>query len=36
MRIGELCKRAGVSRDTIRYYETRGLIDTPSRRDNNY
>jgi DNA-binding transcriptional MerR regulator len=26
MRIGELCKRAGVSRDTIRYYERMGLL----------
>lgn len=31
MRIGELAKRAGVSRDTIRYYERRGLLPTPSR-----
>ena len=27
MRIGELCKRAGVSRDTVRYYERTGLLD---------
>ncbi|WP_055326520.1 heavy metal-responsive transcriptional regulator [Ralstonia solanacearum] len=27
MRIGELCKRAGVSRDTVRYYERMGLLD---------
>ncbi|MFG9976373.1 MerR family DNA-binding transcriptional regulator, partial [Pseudomonas aeruginosa] len=26
MRIGELCKRAGVSRDTVRYYERTGLL----------
>ena len=26
MRIGELAKRAGLSRDTIRLYESRGLI----------
>ncbi|HDR9128272.1 TPA: MerR family DNA-binding transcriptional regulator, partial [Burkholderia vietnamiensis] len=26
MRIGELCKRAGVSRDTVRYYERMGLL----------
>ena len=27
MRIGELCKRAGVSHDTVRYYERIGLLD---------
>lgn len=27
MRIGELSKRAGVSRDTVRYYERMGLLD---------
>jgi len=27
MLIGELCKRAGVSRDTVRYYERMGLLD---------
>lgn len=26
MRIGELSKRSGFSRDTIRYYEKMGLI----------
>ena len=26
MRIGELAKRSGLSRDTIRFYERRGLI----------
>jgi len=26
MRIGDLAKRSGVSRDTIRFYERRGLI----------
>jgi len=26
MRIGELSKRAGVSRDTVRYYERMGLV----------
>ena len=26
MRIGELAKRAGVSRDTIRFYERQGLL----------
>ena len=28
MRIGELAKRADVSRDTIRFYERRGLISS--------
>jgi MerR family Zn(II)-responsive transcriptional regulator of zntA len=27
MRIGELCRHAGVSRDTVRYYEKMGLLD---------
>ncbi len=27
MRIGEICKQAGVSRDTVRYYEKMGLLD---------
>ncbi|CAG9239075.1 Transcriptional regulator, MerR family [Paraburkholderia tropica] len=27
MLIGELCKQAGVSRDTVRYYERFGLLD---------
>jgi MerR family Zn(II)-responsive transcriptional regulator of zntA len=30
MRIGELCKQAGVSRDTVRYYERMGLLDKPA------
>lgn len=28
MRIGELSKRSGVSRDTLRYYEKQGLIQS--------
>lgn len=37
MLIGELSKRSGFSRDTIRYYEKIGLIvlPKPSRRNNN-
>ena len=31
MRIGELGKRAGVTPDTIRYYEREGLLDPPAR-----
>lgn len=38
MLIGELSKRSGFSRDTIRYYEKIGLIELPKdiRRENNY
>ncbi|MFP6584109.1 MAG: MerR family transcriptional regulator [Candidatus Hydrogenedentota bacterium] len=36
MLIGELVKNTGLSRDTIRYYETRGLLEEPIRRDNKY
>jgi MerR family copper efflux transcriptional regulator len=35
MRIGELEKRSGASRHTLRYYESLGLIHA-LRRDNNY
>lgn len=31
MRIGELARRAGVSVQTVRYYERRGLLDRPVR-----
>ena len=38
MLIGELVERSGLTRDTIRFYEKKGLInlDRKSRRDNNY
>ena len=37
MLIGELSKRSGFSRDTIRYYEKIGLIEVPkARREHNY
>lgn len=37
MRIGELAKKAGVSRDTIRYYEKQGLLQSQAREaENNY
>lgn len=37
MLIGELSKRSGFSRDTIRYYEKIGLIELPAaRREHNY
>jgi MerR family transcriptional regulator, mercuric resistance operon regulatory protein len=31
MRTSELADRAGVNRETLRYYERRGLLDTPPR-----
>lgn len=31
MRIGELAKNAGVSVETVRYYQRRGLLDVPER-----
>ncbi len=38
MLIGELVERSGLTKDTIRFYEKKGLIDLgkKSRRDNNY
>ena len=30
--IGELAKRAGVNKETVRYYEARGLLGEPDRR----
>jgi DNA-binding transcriptional MerR regulator len=38
MLIGELVERSGLSKDTIRFYEKKGLIviDRRSRRENNY
>jgi DNA-binding transcriptional MerR regulator len=38
MLIGELSKKTGLSRDTIRFYEKKGLIEIPKklRRENNY
>ncbi|MBW6392547.1 MerR family transcriptional regulator [Billgrantia antri] len=36
MLIGELERASGLGRDTIRFYEKRGLITPPSRRDNGY
>ncbi len=38
MLIGELVERTGLSRDTIRFYEKKGLIriERKSRRENNY
>src|SRR5688572_8487639 len=36
MLIGELSRRTGLSRDTIRFYEKKGLIPAKLRRENNY
>src|SRR5690606_3478642 len=38
MLIGELVERTGLTKDTIRFYEQKGLIaiDRKSRRENNY
>ena len=33
---GQLAKKAGVNIETIRYYERRGLIPKPGRRDSGY
>ena len=34
--IGQLAKKTGVNTETIRYYERRGLIPKPSRRESGY
>lgn len=36
MKIGSVAKEAGVGVDTLRYYERRGLIPEPERRDSGY
>ena len=36
MQIGELARITGVSRSRIRFYEARGILPSPSRRDNGY
>ncbi len=35
-KIGEAARRSGVSKDTIRYYEKRGIISKPQRRRSGY
>jgi DNA-binding transcriptional MerR regulator len=36
LRIGELARLAGVSTDTIRFYEREGVLPRPARRENGY
>lgn len=36
MRAGELARRVGVSKDTLRFYERKGLLAAPERLANNY
>jgi len=36
LRVGEVAARAGVHRETLRYYERRGLIPAPPRRNSGY
>jgi DNA-binding transcriptional MerR regulator len=36
LRSGEIARRAGVSADTLRHYERRGLLGKPQRRANGY
>lgn len=36
LKAGELAERAGVSKDTLRFYERQGLLPRPERTANNY
>lgn len=38
MRIGELCAKTGLSKETVRYYERQGLLENipQPNRSNNY
>lgn len=36
LRIGELAQMAGTNNETLRFYEARGLIDTPRRSESGY
>jgi Hg(II)-responsive transcriptional regulator len=36
MRTGQIANRAGVNVQTLRYYERRGLLQAPARRDSGY
>ena len=34
--IGELVRRAGVNKETVRFYESKGLLDPPNRRESGF
>ncbi|MEE8367171.1 MAG: MerR family DNA-binding protein [Thermoanaerobaculia bacterium] len=36
LKIGQLAQRGGVGVETVRFYERRGLLDEPPRRDSGY
>ena len=36
LRIGEVARRAGVSVETLRYYERQGILPAPPRRESSY
>ncbi|HWA84360.1 MAG TPA: heavy metal-responsive transcriptional regulator [Fimbriimonadaceae bacterium] len=36
LRSGELARRAGISKDTLRHYERVGVLDSPRRTDSGY
>ena len=36
MRIGEIAKRAGVTVDTVRFYERVGVLPAPARTESGY
>ena len=36
MRTGQIANQAGVNVQTLRYYERRGLLQAPARRDSGY
>jgi DNA-binding transcriptional MerR regulator len=36
LRTGDICKESGIDRETLRFYETRGLVPEPRRSSNGY
>ena len=36
MTIGQVAKRSGVGVETVRFYERKGLLDKPPRRESGY